>query len=342
MTTSFTLATFNLFNYAEPPNAYYTFSNIYSDAEWQAKQDWITRMLHNSQADIIGFQEVFSPAALESLVSAAGYPYFSVIDQPTVNEGYLCSAPVLAIASRFPIEQVVAVMPKPPFSNPGTGGEDTAFSRTPLHAVINIEDIGPVHVLVVHLKSQRPTLPDTDTENSTEQPSPSTDINNFKSTLWGEWLSQIQRGTEANLLYSYLADLQLQADYPVIVMGDFNQSLQSAELSVLTRQHILCNARGEARNLQLFDSWALYCHQQGGENLSWSRHATHYHGAVGHTLDYILLSDHCDQNNSHSRLRVSDYLTLDQHLTNPRFEYDQQASDHALVCVTLSRVLPDN
>ncbi len=33
-----TFATINLFNYLAPPNAYYQFDNIYTQAEWQEKK----------------------------------------------------------------------------------------------------------------------------------------------------------------------------------------------------------------------------------------------------------------------------------------------------------------
>ena len=35
------LASFNLFNYIEPPLAYYDFENIYSAEQWQKKQTWL-------------------------------------------------------------------------------------------------------------------------------------------------------------------------------------------------------------------------------------------------------------------------------------------------------------
>jgi endonuclease/exonuclease/phosphatase family metal-dependent hydrolase len=331
MTNTLTLATFNLYNYAEPPYAFYEFSNIYSQDEWSKKQRWIAGMLAQCDADIIGFQEVFSPASLEALARESGYPYFAVVDQPEVSDGYLCSSPVQAIASRFPVKQVKAVNITPPFNHPLANKETTRFSRTPLHATVCIDGLGLTDVLVVHLKSQRPTLPEPDeTENRPEGQTQS------QQTIWGSWLSTIQRGLEANLIYSYVAELMSSGGQPVVVLGDFNQSLMSSELSVLTRLHQAGTDEKHSRPCQLFDSWALYCNQFGGENLSWSRPATHYHGTVGKTLDYILLSEHFDPANSHAGFTVSGYQILDEHLINPRFETDQFASDHAVVAITLT------
>ena len=54
------VATFNLYNYLAPPDAFYDFQRIYSAEQWAKKQRWLADYLKNQQPDIIGFQEVFS------------------------------------------------------------------------------------------------------------------------------------------------------------------------------------------------------------------------------------------------------------------------------------------
>ena len=97
------VATFNLFNYLEPPDAFYEFERIYSAEQWKKKQRWITAYLDEHQPDIIGFQEVFSIESLKNLLLAEGYNYFAVVDQPQVIDDFIYKSPVVAIASRFPI-----------------------------------------------------------------------------------------------------------------------------------------------------------------------------------------------------------------------------------------------
>ena len=63
--TQLKIATFNLFNYLEPPNAFYEFERIYSAEQWAKKQRWITEYLREHQPDVIGFQEVFSADSLK-------------------------------------------------------------------------------------------------------------------------------------------------------------------------------------------------------------------------------------------------------------------------------------
>ncbi|HBY87505.1 MAG TPA: endonuclease, partial [Colwellia sp.] len=78
-----------MFNYLEPPDAYYEFERIYSAEQWAKKQKWIAEYLREFQPDIIGFQEVFSADSLKELVAAQGYAYFAVVDQPTVIDDFI-------------------------------------------------------------------------------------------------------------------------------------------------------------------------------------------------------------------------------------------------------------
>lgn len=55
------IATINLFNFIEPPLAFYDFENIYSHGQWQKKCQWFGELLNQYHPDIVGFQEVFSP-----------------------------------------------------------------------------------------------------------------------------------------------------------------------------------------------------------------------------------------------------------------------------------------
>ena len=54
--TQIKVATFNLFNYLAPPDAFYDFDRIYSAEQWQKKENWIASYLQKHQPDIIGFQ----------------------------------------------------------------------------------------------------------------------------------------------------------------------------------------------------------------------------------------------------------------------------------------------
>ncbi|MGU3842362.1 endonuclease/exonuclease/phosphatase family protein, partial [Vibrio diabolicus] len=104
-----TFVTANLFNFVAPPDAYYDFENIYSLEQWQDKLAWTQSQIERLEADVIGLQEVFSIEQTRAFFSTFGYPYFATVDAPHVEDEYIYSSPVVAIASRFPIEKVQAV-----------------------------------------------------------------------------------------------------------------------------------------------------------------------------------------------------------------------------------------
>ncbi|MBL7005331.1 MAG: endonuclease/exonuclease/phosphatase family protein, partial [Gammaproteobacteria bacterium] len=152
------IATFNLFNYLEPPNAYYDFDRIYSAEQWQKKQHWVTEYLSGYQPDIIGFQEVFSPDSLKELVISQGYAYFEVVDQPEIIDDFIYKRPVVAIASRYPIVDINTVKPNIELAQTIGLTGDFTFSRKVLRATIDVPHMGNCDCYVVHFKSKRPMI----------------------------------------------------------------------------------------------------------------------------------------------------------------------------------------
>lgn len=332
-----TFTTINLFNYVEPPNAYYDFENILTQEEWQKKQKWFHDKISQLNSDVIGFQEVFSPNALEKQLNQLDYPYFCTVDEPKAEDGYLFHSPVVAIASRFPIVKCQPVVPDNEFIARFETSTDFSFNRIPVHASIELPHIGITDCYVVHFKSQRPKEP-IELENRAE-PEPiayeKKQLNSLHDEQFGSWLSTLQRGLEANLLHRYITTQREKTDQAVVLMGDFNKPLFNEEFSGL----LSCELRRDRFSLewlapfQLKDSWDIYC-QLNGVDLLEDRAPTHYYGAKGSVLDYILLSNEFDCHNSSNILEVVKYKVTDQHIINPSFEHDQFSTDHALVSIT--------
>ena len=63
------LGTFNLFQFVEPPYAWYTKKEKFNEKQWAEKTTWIKNQIVKMDCDIIGFQEVFSRKALRTLGS---------------------------------------------------------------------------------------------------------------------------------------------------------------------------------------------------------------------------------------------------------------------------------
>lgn len=307
-TKTLTFATANLFNFLKPPDAFYEFSNIYAQEEWQAKCQWTKSQINKLDADIIGLQEVFSIEAVQQLLAECGFPYFVTVDKPKSESDYIYSRPVVALASKYPILHAEAVKPlKEPVK--AYQIELPEFSRKPIHAVIKVPTVGEVAVYVCHLKSQRATEPTLEGE---------------ESQLLGQWLSSQLRGWESMMLRLYMDKQYQKSPRPTALLGDMNQPLTSDITGLLTQR---TDDEGEA--LVLTDSWLVYKHAAISPALA----ATHYHFSKGNVLDYVILSQEFQPDSQRSIAEVSRYLVQDQHLINPIYDRDKQASDHAFVAV---------
>jgi len=361
--TQLKIATFNLFNYLEPPNAYYDFDRIYSAEQWQKKQCWLTEYLREYQPDIIGFQEVFSAESLKALVTSQGYGYFEVVDQPEVIDGFIYKDPVVAIASRHRIVDIKAVEPDTELAQTLGLSGDFSFSRKVLRATVDVPHIGNCDCYVVHFKSKRPMIEIDVQDNS--RTAEQTIIESLKADVAGGWGSTIQRGSEATLLMIDMIERRESTGNPMVLMGDYNNTLADGVLS-----HLLTNSLRFASpddcdaylaRYCLNDAWNLFQqvlsddandidgsrvindHNEVDDTAieinrkeTLTRTPTHYYGGSGSVLDYILLSCEFDAGYQDSIFQVSAYNTYNRHLINPIFERDGDSTDHGVVLVTLT------
>jgi|TARA_R110000764_G_scaffold22118_15_gene55457 endonuclease/exonuclease/phosphatase family metal-dependent hydrolase len=339
-----------LFNYLEPPNAFYEFERIYSAEQWHKKQSWITEYLREHQPDIIGFQEVFSTESLKALVFEQGYEYFSVVDQPVVIDDFIYKSPVVAIASRFPIVDTQAVTPDSALAQTLGLADDFSFSRQIVRATIDVPHLGHCDCYVVHFKSKRSML---GIEDDKVKRSPEKNIiDSLKAQVAGSWGSSIQRGSEATLLMMSMIGRREVSNNPMILMGDFNNTLNDGILSHLLTSSLRfvspIDRDAYLAKYCLNDAWDLFQMALTNESSQAieskddntdkkvTRTPTHYFGASSSVLDYILLSCEFDAGYHDSLYQVSDYNTYDRHLINPSFERDGESTDHGIVLITLT------
>lgn len=294
----FRFATLNLFNFTAPPAASYEWDNIYSPAQWQAKTAWLLRMLQRCQPDVLAVQELFSVDALAALVAPLGYQ-LAVASQPQLKDGHIFEQPVVGLLSRYPVSEITALSADPADIS-ALGLASFAFSRPPLAATVQLPQLGALRVVVTHLKSRRPT--------------------ELASPLLARWQAQQQRALEAVLLRQLLP--AAAARRPLLLAGDLNDELSSALL-----QPLLATEPAQRHSLLLQDSAML---APAG-----TRPPTHYYGAAGKVLDYLLLSADFDPRDPHSLAEVTDYQVVDDHLVRPQFALDGHSSDHALVQITV-------
>ncbi|MCL1123288.1 endonuclease/exonuclease/phosphatase family protein [Shewanella surugensis] len=344
------IATLNLFNYMAPPAAYYDFENIYTHQEWAKKQAWIGHFLLKNQPDIIGFQEVFSGDALKNLLEEQGYPYFSIAGEPEQVKDYIYEAPVVAIASRYPIEDVVMIEPDNVLAQSMGLSDEFSFSRTPLKVSVKLPHLGYCDFYVVHFKSKRPAIEvvkqayqslssvalsaQRQSENAPESATCIGQI--LAENVLGTWASSVQRGAEAAMLLSDIVKVRQDTQRPLVLMGDFNDDISGDILSHLMMDELRF-ARlsvGALSDFCLKDAFDLY---QGTLDLVFElpRPVTHYYGSRGSVLDYILLSSEFVNGHRHNMAQVTKHQTFDRHLVDPQYEQDSQSSDHAPVMITI-------
>jgi endonuclease/exonuclease/phosphatase family metal-dependent hydrolase len=342
-----------LFNYLEPPNAFYEFERIYSKVQWQKKQRWIGDYLQTYQPDIIGFQEVFSIDSLKALLQAKGFQFFSVIDKPEVIDDFIYKSPVVALASRYPIVETETITPDISLARSLGLSKDFSFSRKVLRATIDIPHLGYCDCYVVHFKSKRPMI-EFDEKHQNLSPEKLI-IEQFKAQVAGSWGSTIQRGSEATLLMMDMIARREKTQYPMVLMGDYNNNLTDGVLSHLLTSSLRFVSQIESKlYLQKYclnDAWHLFQkvlinETNASDNteqiniqtpiIPTERAATHYFSGSGSVLDYVLLSSEFDAGYDNSLYEVSDYHVYDRHLINPIFDRDGESTDHAVISVTLS------
>ena len=338
------IATFNLFQFVEP--GYYWYEReprcTYDDADWKAKTSWIKQRLRDMDADVVGFQEVFSVDALKKLCAKAGYPYFATMDIPhTLEEDdEVFNQSVVALASRYPLENPRTVDTHPAVKAELPLSDAFRFSRLPVCADITFPDIGATTVYVVHLKSKRPVSEDVRYSEKTAWPDRVRDT--MMRLSRGNVASMLQRGAEATLLYhSACQVLDENPDRPLVILGDMNDDQDSTPLRALTMKSRIYNiggvsddewpdsAKNALHDYRLTDSFrvAPNMHRR-------VRPFTHVYRGHGNNLDHILVSNSLNPRNPNAQAELVHYEVLNQHLEKDGVE-NQLQSDHGQVYIEL-------
>jgi len=232
-------ATFNLRNLQLPGAPVYGDENFYSEEDFRAKRAWIAARLVEIDADVIGFQEVWSEAALKDCFGEAGLldAYdFAARDAP--NSGSI----QVALAVRkgrlregfewiepFPAELRLRKRPpkRPSEPNHAVDVRMDSFSRPVLRAVVKApgRSAPDIQIYVAHLKSKRPIDLDAPERQG---------LASEEARAIGEALSLIRRGAEAAALRLVLGKAMTGNDVPTVVLGDLNDDVLAVTTTIVT------------------------------------------------------------------------------------------------------------
>lgn len=311
-------ASFNVCNLAPPGLTFYDNLPPYSPQEYEAKVGWLARQLDELDADVIGFQEIFSQAALKEVLARTEkyrHAHHAGFDP---DPAVLPLTPSVALVSRLPLAAAPTAFSQLPADLvarlPHAQDVLTRFTRPLLHVQVRVSDHLTINVLVVHLKSKRP-----DYHHDEDESDP--DLFGLASLR-----SLYRRGTEALGLRQLVNGFMNEdGPAPLVVMGDFNDIADA-----VTTQLVMGIGRFDEDNYsqRLFDSNRI----QLARNFSRDVGYTHLHDGIFNTIDHVLVSKEFHPDCNDAIGAVEEVLYLNDHiLLRPA-----QASDHGIVLVRLS------
>ena len=202
-------ATFNTFNLAPPGARLYDNLAPTTADEYEAKLDWTARQLDLINADVIGFQEIFSQSVLAEVLRRTQRYHDAHHIGFDPDPGAARLTPSVALVSRLPLAEPGTELGTFPanVTMPAGSRDPDRFTRAPLHAGVIAPSGLVIDVVVVHLKSRRPDYRSSDS---------GADPHLYALACLR---SLIRRGTEATALRVLLTDMAHTHRRPRIVLG---------------------------------------------------------------------------------------------------------------------------
>ena len=327
------LGTFNLFQFVEPPYAWYTKKEKFNKRQWLEKTTWIKSQIVKMDCDIIGFQEVFSRDALKDLVYDLGFTYFETIDTAklSTNNKMKYVTTTVALASKYPISNMQKVRVHTPSLQSHDFEGHFHFSRLPVKATVTLANAQELLVYVCHFKSNR--------LNEFEYVFSEQHSLEHKKEVVSKALerqaspSLRQRLCEASSLFF---DIRKSKNKPTVLLCDLNDKEFSLTIEALSNNKYHDEHRKES--VLLHDASYEYkeeIYNPHPEQKEVKRKATSYFAGKGNVLDYIFISSDFHKESEEKIAHVSNYVVLDKHLQENKNGSLLQ-SDHAQVVCELT------
>jgi len=303
-------ATFNAFNLAPPGVKLYDNLAPSTPEQYEAKLDWTARQIDLIDADVIGFQEIFSQAALrEALARTTKYRDAAHIGFDPDPEAPRLT-PSVALVTRLPQAQEAAQLVDFPggIAMPAGSRDAERFTRAPLHVALQVTPDLVVDVVVVHLKSRRPDYRNGDSGDDPQL------------YALACLRSLVRRGTEAAALRVLLASMARNAQRPRIVLGDFNDVADAVTTGIVM-------GVGAPLGERLFDACQLQRRYDSQRDVAFSC----VHEGRYSTIDHVLVSEDFHRDLPNAIGEVIDVVSLNDHLLLNA----PGSSDHGQVIVRL-------
>jgi endonuclease/exonuclease/phosphatase family metal-dependent hydrolase len=159
------------------------------------------------------------------------------------------------------------------------GSQHRTFSRPVLEAVVDVHG-QLLRLFTVHLKSKRPDWAEGDNEDDPH------------AYTKAQLQSLLKRAAEAAGVRELLVNRLWHTGEPVVIMGDFNDSLQSSTTQLIAATRWKARERS-ARDAMLYDAWDVSAHHDLSRNGPMRRDVsyTHIHEGVAEVIDQCLVSE---------------------------------------------------
>ncbi len=271
----FRVGNFNLCNLALPNEVFYR-REFYSKADYARKIAWSAQQLDRMRADIVGFQEVFHPAALQDVLDHSEYCRdFHLLAVPPLDD-----TPTVALASRFPVLAHEFITDFPAAARLDVRGATmplSHFSRPVLKVRLQLSQSVECVVYVVHLKSKRGIIPQyVDKYDPVE-------------IAKGQARSLMLRAAEAIALRVLMLELLEDRDYPVMLLGDLNDGNPAVTSRIISgeppHRRLEHDFKREIWDVLLYHAKDIQARQSYDDYIY-----THLHNGHYECLDHIMVS----------------------------------------------------
>ncbi|MGF1523371.1 MAG: endonuclease/exonuclease/phosphatase family protein [Leptolyngbyaceae cyanobacterium] len=319
----FRVGTFNLCNLALPNIEFYR-GDQHSQADYQKKLTWIGRQLDRMKTNIVGFQEVFHEEALRAALDESQTHRQHQLVMATDQEHY----PGIALAADCPVlsHRIYTQFPKESLLNIDDAYIPIdAFSHPVLAVDLELTKGVKCTVFVVHLKSKRPMM------------AKGADHSDPVELAKGQARSLIRRAAEATALRFILMEVLRDRRYPVIVMGDVNDSHTAVTTQLVSGQPPW-ECWPFRKKVPVWDV-LLYQVKDIQARLGYGDYYyTHIHNGHYDSLDHIMVSEEFSPTNRNRIGKVTYVSVYNDHLFDQTLLDDaieSWKSDHAQVVTTI-------
>jgi endonuclease/exonuclease/phosphatase family metal-dependent hydrolase len=336
-------ASFNLYNLQVVGGTTHPGAAPFTTMDYETRLAWAAGLLHELDADVIAFQELWSAQALRDLFDRAGLDdryelhfigpqWYDIAVAAAVRKPWRVRAKTLH--KTFPPEFRLV---KRAHGDEGAQAERTdddidvrisMFSRTVIELALEREDtegVPPLHVLCAHLKSKLATrLDPVEAQIASLKP---------HQAALGAALSTVRRTAEAAALRMILTGLTRgNAERAVALVGDLNDGAHSNTLSILSaqprfrRQHK--SHIGETSDSGMYPVTFLQA-LSDFHDVAY----THLHQGVREQLDHVLVSEQFYDHSKNRRWSFREQRIWNDHLDDDGSTgAGRPTSDHGIVC----------